>query len=191
MSQEALELLLTGVKDQAQRKQITSAYYAFANGDPETFAVQFAVLLRAHALSLKTLPDRLQKVIATESHRMSDLILARQNSLRATGESQNIVRLGDRIELMKESQAEIQRKLATCSDCSVLNERGSIALSRRTSESSKDSRLTGLHWRSLSATRPASSACWPFNICCRFSLHVSIQCGCGHSRGNRCGQRIS
>ena len=51
MSQDALDLLLSGVKDQGQRKQITSAYYAFANGDPETFAVQFAVLLRAHASS--------------------------------------------------------------------------------------------------------------------------------------------
>jgi hypothetical protein len=61
MSQDALELLLSGVKDQAQRKQITSAYYAFANGDPETFAVQFAVLLRAHAISLKLLPARQRK----------------------------------------------------------------------------------------------------------------------------------
>jgi hypothetical protein len=61
MSQDALELLLNGVKDPGQRKQITSAYYAFANGDPETFAVQFAVLLRAHAASLKLLPARLEK----------------------------------------------------------------------------------------------------------------------------------
>jgi hypothetical protein len=38
MSQEALDLLLSGVKDQGQRKQITSAYYAFAAGDPETAA---------------------------------------------------------------------------------------------------------------------------------------------------------
>jgi hypothetical protein len=58
MSQDPVELLLTGVKDQAQRKQITSAYYEFAKGDPETFAVQFAVLLRAHAMSLKLLSAR-------------------------------------------------------------------------------------------------------------------------------------
>jgi hypothetical protein len=42
MSQDALDLLLSGVKDRGQRKQITSAYSAFANGDPETFAVRFA-----------------------------------------------------------------------------------------------------------------------------------------------------
>jgi hypothetical protein len=81
MSQDALELLLSGVKDQAQRKQITSAYYAFANGDPETFAVQFAVLLRAHALSLKTLPVRLEKALATETHRLTDIVAAHQASV--------------------------------------------------------------------------------------------------------------
>ncbi len=81
MSQDALDLLLSGVKDQAQRKQITSAYYAFANGDPETFAVQFAVLLRAHALSLKVLPERLQKALATETDKFTDLILAHQASM--------------------------------------------------------------------------------------------------------------
>jgi len=81
MSQDALDLLLTGVKDQGQRKQITSAYYAFANGDPETFAVQFAVLLRAHALSLKTLPVRMEKALAVETHKLSDLVIAHQNAI--------------------------------------------------------------------------------------------------------------
>ena len=81
MSQDALDLLLSGVKDQGQRKQITSAYYAFASGDPETFAVQFAVLLRAHATSLKLLPTRLEKAIGTEIHKMSDLVIAHQKSV--------------------------------------------------------------------------------------------------------------
>jgi len=81
MSQDALELLLSGVKDQAQRKQITSAYYAFANGDPETFAVQFAVLLRAHATSLKLLPARLEKMLAAETRKLGDLVIAQQNAI--------------------------------------------------------------------------------------------------------------
>src|SRR5580692_1611384 len=81
MSQDALDLLLSGVKDQGQRKQITSAYYAFANGDPETFAVQFAVLLRAHATSLKLLPSRLEKALAAETHKMSALVIAHQNAI--------------------------------------------------------------------------------------------------------------
>jgi hypothetical protein len=81
MSRDALELLLSGVKDQAQRKQITSAYYAFASGDPETFAVQFAVLLRAHSMSLKLLPARLEKALAAETRRMSDLVIAHHNAI--------------------------------------------------------------------------------------------------------------
>jgi hypothetical protein len=81
MSQDALDLLLSGVKYQGQRKQITSAYYAFASGDPETFAVQFAVLLRAHALSLKALPVRLEKALAVETHKLGDLVIAHQRSI--------------------------------------------------------------------------------------------------------------
>ena len=73
MSQDALDLLLSGVRDQGQRKQITSAYYAFANGDPETFAVQFAVLLRAHAVSLKLLPARLEKSLSAETGKLGEI----------------------------------------------------------------------------------------------------------------------
>ena len=82
MSQDALDLLLSGVRDQGQRKQITSAYYAFANGDPETFAVQFAVLLRAHAVSLKLLPARLEKSLSAETGKLGDLVIAHQNSVQ-------------------------------------------------------------------------------------------------------------
>lgn len=82
MSHDALELLLSGVKDQAQRKQITSAYYAFANGDPDTFAVQFAVLLRAHAISIKLLPARLEKTLSAETRKLGDLVIAHQNSVQ-------------------------------------------------------------------------------------------------------------
>jgi hypothetical protein len=82
MSQDALDLLLSGVKDPGQRKQITSAYYAFANGDAETFAVQFAVLLRAHAISLKLLPARLEKALSAETRKLGDLVIAHQNSVQ-------------------------------------------------------------------------------------------------------------
>jgi hypothetical protein len=81
MSQDALDLLLSGVKDQGQRKQITTAYYAFANGDPETFAVQFAVLLHAHATSLKLLPARLEKALGWEIHKVIDHVITHQKSV--------------------------------------------------------------------------------------------------------------
>jgi hypothetical protein len=69
---------------------------------------QFAVLLRAHAMSLKVLPERVQKVIAIEIHRISDLILAHQDSYRPTKESENADGVGESIEAMKKGQAEIR-----------------------------------------------------------------------------------
>jgi hypothetical protein len=116
MSQDALDLLLSGVKDQGQRKQITSAYYTFANGDPETFAVQFAVLLRAHALSLKTLPVRLEKALATETRKLGDLVIAHQNSVQRMAslldqESRNNG-AGEGTEVYTKIQQSIEKQLA-------------------------------------------------------------------------------
>jgi septation ring formation regulator EzrA len=67
-------------------------------------------------MSLKVLPERVQKVIAIEIHRISDLILAHQDSYRPTKESENADRVGESIEAMKKGQAEIQRGIATCSE---------------------------------------------------------------------------
>ena len=111
MSDDALDLLLSGVRDQRHRKEITAAYYAFAAGDPETFPVRFAVLLRAHASSLKALPVQLQKVVSTETHRMSDLILALQASVRATRESQSTDGKGESFDRLKELHFRIEREL--------------------------------------------------------------------------------
>jgi hypothetical protein len=84
MSGEALDLLLSGVTKEADRKAVTAAYYEFAAGDPNTFPVQFAVLLKAHALALKVAPNRLQKTIAAEAHKMSDLLVAHHDAVKKT-----------------------------------------------------------------------------------------------------------
>ena len=49
---------------------------------PETFAVQFAVLLRAHATSLKLLAARLEKALSAETRKLGDLVIAHQNSIQ-------------------------------------------------------------------------------------------------------------
>jgi hypothetical protein len=117
MSQDALDLLLSGVRDQGQRKQITSAYYAFANGDPETFAVQFAVLLRAHAVSLKLLPARLEKSLSAETGKLGDLVIAHQNSVqRMASLLDQALRkngVGEAIDACLKIQRSIQSQLAT------------------------------------------------------------------------------
>jgi negative regulator of replication initiation len=84
MSDETLDLLLSGVTKEADRKAVTVAYYEFATGDPNTFPVQFAILLKAHAFALKVAPNRLQKTIAAEVHKMSDLLVAHQDAVKKT-----------------------------------------------------------------------------------------------------------
>jgi glutamate mutase epsilon subunit len=116
MSQDALDLLLSGVKDQGQRKQITSAYYSFASGDPETFAVQFAILLRAHALSLRGLPNRFEKAFAAQSLKLTDAVVAHQNSvermLSMLDEKVGNAGVGEgRLDALSEVQNQIQEQL--------------------------------------------------------------------------------
>jgi hypothetical protein len=50
-----LELLLTGISDNGQRMAVVKAYYFLAEGDPNTWPVQFAVLIKAHTLAMNRL----------------------------------------------------------------------------------------------------------------------------------------
>ena len=47
-----LEVLLTGLNDNGQRMAVVQAYYSLAEGDPNTWPVQFAVLVKAHTLAM-------------------------------------------------------------------------------------------------------------------------------------------
>jgi hypothetical protein len=48
-----LSVMLDLYSEEADRNAIRKAYFGIAHGDPGTFAVQFAVLLTAHAQALK------------------------------------------------------------------------------------------------------------------------------------------
>jgi hypothetical protein len=48
-------MLLTGISDNDQRLAIVEAYYSLAEGDPNTWPVQFAVLIKAHTLAMNRL----------------------------------------------------------------------------------------------------------------------------------------
>jgi hypothetical protein len=50
-----LELLLTGINDNDQRLAVIHAYYSLAEGDPNTWPVQFALLIKAHTLAMNRL----------------------------------------------------------------------------------------------------------------------------------------
>ncbi len=48
-----LKVMLDLYSEETDRNAIRKAYFGLAHGDPSTFAVQFAVLLTAHAQGLK------------------------------------------------------------------------------------------------------------------------------------------
>ena len=56
-----LEFILSGCTTDDERKAIAQAFHTFAQGDPGSFSVQFAVLLQAHAKRLNRLPRGLAK----------------------------------------------------------------------------------------------------------------------------------
>ena len=61
---------------------------SFASGDPNTFPVQFAVLLKAHALALRTAPTKLQRALTEERHKVSDALVAHRAYLESLSTSQ-------------------------------------------------------------------------------------------------------
>ena len=77
-----LEFLLHGCTDDNERNVVRYAFHAFARGDPGGFSIQFAVLLQAHARALKSVPERLRKVVAMELATMSDSLVAHRSSLK-------------------------------------------------------------------------------------------------------------
>lgn len=58
----ALDFLLMGIDDQDQKESITKAFYSFRGGDPDTFPVQFAVLVKASALCQLKVTEKMRKV---------------------------------------------------------------------------------------------------------------------------------
>ena len=77
-----LEFLLHGCTDDNERNVVRYAFHAFARGDPGGFSIQFAVLLQAHARALKSVTERLRKVVATEFAIISDSLAAHQLSIQ-------------------------------------------------------------------------------------------------------------
>ena len=77
-----LEFLLHGCTDDNERNVVRYAFHAFARGDPGGFSIQFAVLLQAHARALKSVPERLRKVVAMELATMSDSLAVHRLSIK-------------------------------------------------------------------------------------------------------------
>ena len=82
-----LELLLTGISDNGQRMAVVQAYYSLAEGDPNTWPVQFAVLIKAHTLAMnrfaQTDGSAAEPPVSTTSAPMFDLQSAAAKILEA------------------------------------------------------------------------------------------------------------
>ena len=77
-----LEFLLHGCTDDNERNVVRYAFHAFARGDPGGFSIQFAVLLQAHARALKSVPERLRKLVAMELTTLSDSLVEHRLSIK-------------------------------------------------------------------------------------------------------------
>jgi hypothetical protein len=82
-----LEVLLTGINDNSQRMAVVQAYYSLAEGDPNTWPVQFAVVIKAHTLAMnrfaQTGGSAAEPPVSTPSAPMFDLQSAAAKILEA------------------------------------------------------------------------------------------------------------
>jgi hypothetical protein len=77
-----LEFLLHGCTDDNERNVVRYAFHAFARGDPGGFSIQFAVLLQAHARALKSVPERLRRVVTMELATLSESLAVHRLSMQ-------------------------------------------------------------------------------------------------------------
>ena len=71
-----LSVMLDLYSEEADRNAIRKAYFGLAHGDPSTFAVQFAVLLTAHAQALKLYgrPCKIKITLWVKYHKIEVMI---------------------------------------------------------------------------------------------------------------------
>lgn len=105
-----LEIMLRGCVTDAERKAVREAFYVFAQGDPNGFCVQFAVLLQAHARVLKSAPERFRKAVAMELTQMTDVIISNRSALRnsANAIAKDAADINDQVILLGEYNRELR-----------------------------------------------------------------------------------
>jgi len=109
-----LGILLSGCVTDAERKAVGETFYTFAQGDPGSFSVQFAVLLQAHARALKCAPEQLRKALATESAQMSDVIVSNRTALNtaASAIAKDAAGIHDQVVNLAEFQCELEELIS-------------------------------------------------------------------------------
>ena len=114
-----LEFILSGCTTDDERKAIAQAFHTFAQGDPGSFSVQFAVLLQAHAQAFKSAPERLRHAVATEFANVGDLLLAHKASVKEAGNAiaKHAADWREKVEKLCEDIAKLREQIVEISDC--------------------------------------------------------------------------
>src|SRR6516165_9163513 len=109
-----LGILLSGCVTDAERKAVRETFYMFAQGDPGSFSVQFAVLLQAHAGALKCAPEQLRKTLATETGQVSDVIVSNRMALNtaACAIAKDAAGIHDRVVRLAQFRCELEETIS-------------------------------------------------------------------------------
>ena len=124
-----LEFILSGCTTDHEQKAIAQAFHTFAQGDPGSFSVQFAVLLQAHSQALKSAPKRLGQAVATEFSNVGDLLLAHKASVKEAGSAiaKHAVDWREEVEKLCQEIAKLREQIVEVSDCDNRSRESALA----------------------------------------------------------------
>ena len=173
----ALEVMLAGCATDAERKAVREAFYTFAQGDPDAFAVQLAVLLTAHARALKTAPEAFRKAGERVSSEVIETIASHRLSVKEAAAvlSKEAANVGQQAALAGQDLCQLREELSKCSDglrnifAGVIDERRAIQAAAESLESISERRiLIGLAAAFVAGAASCGLVPWIWRLVCTF-----------------------
>ena len=173
----ALGVMLAGCATDAERKAVREAFYTFAQGDPDAFAVQLAVLLTAHARALKTAPEAFRKAGERVSSEVIETIASHRLSVKEAAAvlSKEAANVGQQATLAGQDLCQLREELSKCSDglrnifAGVIDERRAIQAAAESLESISERRiLIGLAAAFVAGAASCGLALWIWRLVCTF-----------------------
>ena len=171
----ALEVMLAGCVTDAECKAVREAFYTFAQGDPDAFAVQLAVLLTAHARALKTAPEAFRKAGERVSSEVVEAIASHRLSVKEAAAvlSKEAANVGQQAALAGQDLCQLREELSKCSDAfrnifaGVIDERRAIQAAAQALESISERRIVmGLVAAFAAGVASCGVAVWIWRALC-------------------------
>src|SRR6516164_8712722 len=173
----ALEVMLAGCANDGERKAVRDAFYTFAQGDPDAFAVQLAVVLTAHARALKAAPEAFRKAGERVSSEVVETIASHRLSVKEAAAvlSKEATNVGQQAALVGQDLCQLRKELSKCSDAlrnifaGVIDERRAIQAAAQSLESISERRiLIGLTAAFVAGAASCGLALWIWRLVCTF-----------------------